>query len=299
MVNNVEVESTDRRRRAIRRCDDSVRRRGFTLVELLVTVVIIAILASMVMFALAGAVDKAYAAQTKSRIAKIDRVISRMWRDYETRRVPIRIPSGTHPIFAARMRLDALRELMRLEMPDRITDIQDAPIVLVNPDNPEGGNNPNLFPTSWRSALNEAYRRTANANGWDADSPEARRFQGAECLYLILSKAKDGGRPAIAGFSEDSIGDVDGDGMPEILDAWGNPIEFLRWPTGLSSPINSTAEHDPFDRRKVDPDAFLTYPLIYSPGQDRQYNIASENVENAPISLSVGNKVSRSKSRDE
>ena len=287
-------------------------RTGFTVIELMVSVLVISLLASLVLYAMSGAVEMAYKARTKSRIARIDRVISRMWRDYETRRVPIRITPGTDPKIAAAIRLDALRELMRLEMPDRITDVRDDPYVHSFPEF--------QLMTLTKPALSWAYSRS-NQNTW---TPQ---FQGAECLYLILSKAKDGGRPAIAGFSKESIGDVDDDGMPEILDAWGNPINFLRWPAGRRadpgedgawgvegqdddgdgiednstealSPdsddvrslptINSVSVPDPFDRRKIDPrwhdsdltnDPFLLYPIIYSAGPDREYNIYNRDLK--------------------
>ena len=35
-------------------------------------------------------------------------------------------------------------------------------------------------------------------------------------------------------FNESSIGDVDQDGFPEFLDAWGTPIRFLRWAPGFT-----------------------------------------------------------------
>ena len=45
---------------------------------------------------------------------------------YRTRAVPIKIAVGTDPRTAAFLRLTALRELMRLEMPERISDLCDA-----------------------------------------------------------------------------------------------------------------------------------------------------------------------------
>jgi hypothetical protein len=78
-------------------------------------------------------------------------------------------------------------------------------------------------------------------------------------------------------FSQSEIGDVDGDGMPEFLDGWGRPIMFLRCAPGfLGSDIqtnNPTTNHDPFDTRNVDADAFHTIPLIYSPGPNGKYGI--------------------------
>jgi len=36
-------------------------------------------------------------------------------------------------------------------------------------------------------------------------------------------------------FKETEIDDVDGDGMSEIVDAWGNPIMFFRWAPGFAT----------------------------------------------------------------
>jgi hypothetical protein len=97
-------------------------------------------------------------------------------------------------------------------------------------------------------------------------------------------------------FGENSIGDTDGDGAPEFLDGWGNPINFLRWAPGFDSQIQLNAntlgtppnpprsanptwtsaaagDHDPYDMYRVDPAAFRLVPLIYSAGGDETYSI--------------------------
>jgi hypothetical protein len=50
---------------------------------------------------------------------------------------------------------------------------------------------------------------------------------------MILAAIRDGDRTGLDGITESRIGDIDGDKMPEILDAWGKPIEFLRWAPGF------------------------------------------------------------------
>ena len=52
-------------------------------------------------------------------------------------------------------------------------------------------------------------------------------------------------------FSENSIGDTDGDGAPEFLDGWKHPINFLRWAPGFDSQIQIDAHQ--FDTQ--DPDS--------------------------------------------
>jgi hypothetical protein len=50
---------------------------------------------------------------------------------------------------------------------------------------------------------------------------------------MIIASIRDLGTNGLDFLREDEIGDLDGDGMPEILDAWGRPIAFLRWPAGF------------------------------------------------------------------
>jgi prepilin-type N-terminal cleavage/methylation domain-containing protein len=191
-------------------------RPAFTLMELLIVIGIIAILAALVAVGMAGAVNQARASRTRSQINKIDTLIMERYEGYRTRSVRL---SATPPnsMWAARMRLYTLRELMRLEMPDRVTDVTDNPVIL-----------------STIPSLTLSYRRLANRATGGNIANWTRQHQGSECLYLILSTIKDNDKSALEFFTPDEIGDVDGDGMKEILDGFGQPIEFLRWAPGYS-----------------------------------------------------------------
>ena len=105
------------------RLPPSAFRPGFTLVELLVTITIIGILAGMSLGALQLAREAAREAETKATIAKINDIIMERYESYMTRRVPIPIPAGTGAAVAAQMRLDGIRDLMRMEMPDCLNDV--------------------------------------------------------------------------------------------------------------------------------------------------------------------------------
>ncbi len=59
--------------------------------------------------------------------------------------------------------------------------------------------------------------------------------QSAECLYLILTTGMTDESFGRNQFFESEVGDTDGDGMLEFVDAWGNPIQFFRWAPGFSS----------------------------------------------------------------
>jgi hypothetical protein len=195
---------------------------------------VLSILAALVTVGLASAVTDARVSRTRTVINKIDALIQERWEGYRTRSVPIRIPPTTHPQhaqWAARARLYALRELMRMEMPDRITDVLNlstAPPTLQT----------TVIPGIPRSSVQQSYYRLALRNAAGGVPANLTNWttthQGSECLYLILSTMKDGHKGAINYFSTDEIGDTDGDGMKEILDGWGRPIEFLRWAPGYS-----------------------------------------------------------------
>lgn len=207
-----------------------MKRRGFTLVELLITVMIIGIMAGLVLVAMFGATEAAKRHKTEALIARIDAVIQGKWDSYQTRRVPVdftNAPAGVAP----RARIDALHDLMRMELPDRWSDVSDTP--------------PNWTYGSFsftlpRPAASQVYKRR-----WDAAQigmpgkptlAEAQEYQGAECLYLILqATAQEEGDDVSVILRPDNIGDVDKDGFPEIIDAWGTPIRFLRWAPGFLS----------------------------------------------------------------
>ena len=224
---------------------------GFTLVELLVVVTIIGILAGIVFGAVQAARETAKEAKTKAMIAKLDGIIMARYESYTTRRAPINT-SGMDPLAAARLRLDAIRDLMRMEMPERWNDISRAPVAagLVRP------------------ALSRRY-----VAQYSAQAPSTEHGP-AECLYMIVMLGDSTAREQ---FADNEIGDTDGDDYPEFVDGWGRPIYFLRWAPGFSdSDIQSNdpgADHDPFDPRKVDAGAFRLVPLVYSAGPDREYGL--------------------------
>ena len=276
-------------------------RRSFTLVELLIVTAIITLLASTVLYAMHGVQEDAREKRTETQIIKIHELIAERWRGYQTRKLPLRLPpADTGLVYRSIIRLQAMREVMRMELPDRITDLLWTPTRSISP------------PSLWRS-----YRRKSgltnligglNEQQWLRDKsawPSARpsvneaaglwsvQFQGAECLHLILSSMQDGDRPALEFFKSTEIGDVDGDGQLEVLDAWGRPIEFLRWAPGFVSELQSREIPDDTDPFRVDwrweknwywndseiPDKpFTLFPLIYSAGRDGEYQITVDNV---------------------
>ncbi len=324
-------------------------RKGFTLIELLVSISIIGIMAGMVLYALAGAQTDARVARTRGTIQKINEIVLQKWEEYRYRPVGISIPDNWNrvaavpPRHAARFRMLALRDTMRLEMPDRITDllypptrhkaISPAANHAFFPARPTPGGNANLvhalasqvfqlckdnrlepwtLPTFQSKLVNGAnttypvfFRQLFpgfDEVGYAGESPPPsapftppvvsissvsdidwqRAVSSAELLYLMVANYHFGSGSALEYFRPSEVGDVDGDGLLEFIDAWGEPIAWIRWPAGYPGDLVRYADDDAMDPLKTDwrysqaaADAHprTLVPLVLSSGGDKEFGV--------------------------
>ena len=148
----------------------------------------------------------------------------------------------------------------------------------------------------------------------------------AELLFLIIEDSDLNGSSAIELFGKSEVGDTDGDGLNEFIDAFGNPIQWIRWPSGyegvalyhpdmlgpdiLVGPpgdIRVSISSDPLDRIGADPglsrhlesagmsirEAYKpgpgTFPLVVSSGQDEMFGIRFQLMDSDAIPIgSIG-----------
>ncbi|MEO1496017.1 MAG: prepilin-type N-terminal cleavage/methylation domain-containing protein [Planctomycetota bacterium] len=324
--------STRSRHRAAGSNPPRERRRGLTLVELLVAIAIISILATLLLGVAAQAGQTAREARTKSIVSRLHTlIVERMeeyrevraelnqrterdapepdWRDLLDNQGPDSFDVLNDQQRLALGRLFALRERQKMEMPDRWSDVACNAIDTAAPPNPplvEPPNNYDYFPryVSERPPLNrlyyrklvEIYDRTNTLTGAVNTPAEILTNESAECLYLTVMNATADGE-ARGLFKATDSGDTDGDGALEFLDAWGQPIGWIRWPAGYESdlqwsftrlvdqfenpPVGQTGEdvvqqtlddnHDPLDRFRVDR---TNLPSFSEPGAP-QYEFAT------------------------
>ncbi len=242
-------------------------RNGFTLIEILVVLIILSILAAMVTTAVSGVRTTAREARTKRIVAVVDSVIAELYEKLRYRPLPVEIPAlynfapnGAtvgYEVLAdetARARLMMLRDLQRMELPDRYSDITAQPaaiyaaasrvaeiddqIIQTRADKSQRA----LFQVAWydTSLSTENIPPKLSSYRSRLSGQQTVEHQSAECLYLILSTSFVGGQPAIAAIPDSNIGDTDNDGMREILDGWGQPLQYIRWPVGFSPSITGS-----------------------------------------------------------
>lgn len=273
--------------RSIRPLNTRPPARGFTLVELMVVIAIIAMMIVMLTFALYAATETAKAAATRQTINKLHNQIMPRWEGYQTRRLPVDVnqtlttkfrikPSDTttnYRLAVGCYRLAAMRELMREELPDTYWD-------LIYYWDPQFANGKNRALVNNAGALTldlvETYKRRVCASQVPALSPSnasaittaimqsasgsnvglATDHQSAEMLYMLILTGTDDHDLTAVSFTSQESGDFDFDGMPEFRDGWKNPIQFIRWPAGFASdlqPVVSVPKTDPLCNPAIQP----------------------------------------------
>ena len=186
------------------------RTRGFTVIELLVVIGIIALLTSSLVVVIGSATARARIISTKARLVKIGDLLRQRrdafgrleLRQGEIRTVQNALVSGGVPTYVARgvAPIFAFKNRYRAAFPQIPAD------------------NPSLYVTGGPLAANVVSK---------ADS--------SELLLYSLTNADQFGIQALGTdiFNADEFSDTDGDGLMELVDAWGEPFRFYRWPTRL------------------------------------------------------------------
>ena len=324
-------------------------RNAFTLIELLVVISIIGFMSGMFLVAYRGAAQESNVQKTRTTIQKISEVLNARMEEYSSLPIALQnvdpflpgpipgraVAAGsasdyeTPTFLLERARLLSLRELIVLEMPDHPDDLRwsqkwaatanrstlaywngltkTLPTGLYVPV-PPASPRPVLVKNKPTARTRGLVRRLSLGN---VPIPKWEDLNAnAELLFLIVEDSDLNGSSAIELFGKSEVGDTDGDGLNEFIDAFGNPIQWIRWPSGYegvalyhpdmlspeilvgTSPnIRVSISSDPLDRIGADPglsrhldsgsatnrEAFKpgpgTFPLVVSSGLDKKFGI--------------------------
>ena len=223
------------------------QKRGFTLLELLFVIAIIAILSTLSLAMIASAQREARYSATESRLTHIQAIMSLFIEDLEFRKLPMSTsdleafvvanPIAGVPTLAQvkNLRYRILADYMNTEMPRDCATLSNDPSAMFPSDSfrnwlTTNYGNTALVPSlgvavSLADFLSDATKRPALVDRWGAVASADFDNQG-ELLYELLNTMEYEGESGLASLGNGAIGDSDADGLPEVVDVWGEPLQF-------------------------------------------------------------------------
>ena len=185
------------------------QRPAFTLIELLVVIAIIALLFSFLAVGVMSAIGSAKAGATKATITKVQGLLQQ--------RIDSVIKRNPNPTLVQSLQARFPNEKRAIAFA-RKYEFRKA------------------FPQSWAEMA--TYNPTVLVNQTIPTAAQRNpKTESAEVLFFLLTKANVLGYPpeGLDVFLSTEYGDTDNppNGAPELLDAWGQPLRFYRWPTRL------------------------------------------------------------------
>jgi prepilin-type N-terminal cleavage/methylation domain-containing protein len=188
-------------------------RPGFTLVEMLVVIAIIAVLAGLASVAYFRWIDTQRQDNTENTMRTVSQALQRHMEavraSAQTETIPPFVLNNIAGGDALRARVIWVK--LRLK--------QEFPITFAEARNPGDTGDPNTSLPA--GVLPGKYGALASASAGGGES--------AACLYMALRKTRKGVQPEELPSS--AVADTNSDGLPEIVDGWGKPLTFVRWPT--------------------------------------------------------------------
>ncbi len=240
------------------------QRRGFTMVELLIVVAIIGLLMSIIGVAAMNSISGARVSATKSLMTKLQLQIQSRLEAVQRSDVYRSQKDFQGSVFLEGAAVDVAARrggATRASLIPRVKTVL-AHKVLER----------QYLPQTWFEAAYLLARAGRTAPPTGSINP---LNESAEVLYFFLNDSSVVGyTPANQDlFGGNEVRDTDGNGFPEIVDGWGRPVRFYRWPTRLVRSAGfSAAAVTPADFERARtlipaiPSTLTQAPLLTNPG---------------------------------
>jgi prepilin-type N-terminal cleavage/methylation domain-containing protein len=206
----------------------TVGRRGFTLIELLVVIAIIAVLVSLTSGAVLRFIGAGSARTTDSTLRLVKNLLERQWSTVADKAKNEAIPVGAQATLSTlaeigdgltgpRARVIYVKLRLRQSFPINFAEV--------------------FAPSGPLGALPE-YVTYLNKLGYNGSNSPGQVIENAVCLTMILEVGPGGGGAAgdELGNAKSSLTTNGNVSVPGLVDGWGTPLAFCRWPTGFANP---------------------------------------------------------------
>ncbi len=238
-------------------------RRGFTLVELLVVLAIIGILVSMGAGAYFVWLNNQRQTTTETVMREVYQTMTRQMKAvtddaYKDPNIPLSVQqlAGGN---IRRARVIWMKLRLKQEFP---TSYYEAWYPYAAPDGTI------IIPATDLPAKAAYTRFIPQPAAPPTAAPVPSPSESSACLLIALRQLRGGVRLDPDNVPSITLSDTNGDGLNELVDAWGTPLFFFRWPTGnsellLTNPARAGAKQVNF-ADPLDPEGLLLSPGWYN-----------------------------------
>lgn len=206
----------------------SSKRAAFTLIELLIVIGILAILMGLIFSVARMVMSNARAAATKSTLRKIDSLLTQRMEAFNRAIEQQNQANPDRPKYCqdllSSFTLDQAKVLGR----KRLFKMHFPQPMDVNINSALGGS---------EFVVDRVASQLTSESGTSVTN-KVSAADSAEVLFYFLTKMPAFGAeaPDEDAFNSSELADTDGDLIPEVVDGWGQPLRFYRWPTRLIRP---------------------------------------------------------------
>jgi prepilin-type N-terminal cleavage/methylation domain-containing protein len=213
----------------------STRKRGaFTLVEMLVVITLIGVLAALVAVGVTKVIGGQRRSNTQGAIKTIQKVLNEHWAYVVAEaKKEVGIPnSAIDGIFGPddsggeRNRIIWIKMRLMEAFPMSYAEVKWPP----RPNKPLDGPFPyraHIIPDNLKR-YNATYNKELGGRAFDNAGGIT---ESAACLLMALSITRNGTALNLDNLGSNNVADTDNDGHMELIDGWGLPLTFFRFPT--------------------------------------------------------------------